>query len=154
MKWAAPSGASFKGVRLEKSSSQAVANTTYTSITYDVETFDTDGFHSTVSNTSRITIPTGLGGYYLVAFQMTWTANGSGFRLARIYRNNTTAVYLTSITGSSVIANSIVGTTTLNLSAGDYIELQGYQDTGGNLNNVGNNENTGMGRFEAYYLGV
>ena len=30
----------------------------------DSEEFDTDGFHSTVSNTSRMTVPEGMAGYY------------------------------------------------------------------------------------------
>lgn len=35
-------------------------------MTFTNEAWDTDGFHSTTTNTGRITIPTGLGGYYLI----------------------------------------------------------------------------------------
>ena len=36
--------------------------TTPTAVPFDAEERDTDGFHSTTSNNSRITIPAGLGG--------------------------------------------------------------------------------------------
>ena len=41
-----------------------------TAITWDTETQDTAGYHSTVTNTSRITIPNGQAGYYLLHFNV------------------------------------------------------------------------------------
>jgi len=47
-----------------------VAGGLATAITWDTETQDTAGFHSTTTNTSRITIPNGYGGDYLLHFNV------------------------------------------------------------------------------------
>lgn len=61
IKWAAlpASGSSFVGCRATGSTNQTISNTTQTTLNWNTETFDTDGFHSTSSNTSRMTIPSG-----------------------------------------------------------------------------------------------
>lgn len=68
--WGAAPAPAFKGVYLTKSASQSIPITTYTAITWDTESFDTDAFHSTTTNTSRITIPSGLAGYYSIYYQL------------------------------------------------------------------------------------
>ena len=66
MKWAAASSAStFIGTKLYNTTDQTISTGTWTSITYNSETLDSDGFHSTSSNTSRITIPAGKAGKYI-----------------------------------------------------------------------------------------
>lgn len=51
----------FRGALVKKSTNQTGANYTGApAIGWDAETYDTDGFHSNVSNTSRITIPSGV----------------------------------------------------------------------------------------------
>jgi hypothetical protein len=68
LKWAAPAGGSFVGCSITKTAGQATTNGVFTAITWDSENFDTDGFHSTSTNTSRITIPSGQGGKYLFSY--------------------------------------------------------------------------------------
>lgn len=52
----------FMGAMARKSVDQTAANyTSATAITFDTDVYDTDGFHDTGSNTSRMTIPSGLG---------------------------------------------------------------------------------------------
>jgi hypothetical protein len=62
LKWAAPAGGGFVGCSLYKTAVQSISNDTNTIINWDAEYFDTDGFHSNVTNNSRITIPSGKGG--------------------------------------------------------------------------------------------
>ena len=63
LKWAGISLPNVIGCALSKTGAdQTIANTTSTEITWNNEYFDTDGFHSTATNTNRITIPTGKGG--------------------------------------------------------------------------------------------
>jgi hypothetical protein len=157
LKWATPAASTptFRGVRLEKTAAQSIANATYTAITYTGETYDTSSYHDNSTNTSRITIPAGLGGYYLIAYQISWSSNGNGQRLVRIYVNGSTIPYMNGFANpSGSYENNFAGATIINLSAGDYIELFGYQDSGGALNCNGNNANGGLGRFEATLLGV
>lgn len=77
----APTG--FIGCALYMNATQSVTNAV---VTWPAEEFDSDGFHSTSSNTSRITIPAGLGGRYLFtatiyditgAFQAHFRKNGA-----------------------------------------------------------------------------
>lgn len=56
----------FHGCRLRNTANQDVTGGNADAITFNTELFDTDGYHDTGSNTSRITIPTGLGGKYLI----------------------------------------------------------------------------------------
>lgn len=52
----------FRGALVKKNADQTGANyTTATAIAWNAETYDTDNFHDTVTNNSRLTIPSGLG---------------------------------------------------------------------------------------------
>jgi hypothetical protein len=107
----------FVGVKVYSDATQAV-NNTQAALTFNQEEYDSDGFHDTVTNNSRITIPTGKGGKYLLqggAFQTGANGNFICFRL----------------NGSTLIrgAHSMTGTaywqvqTAVALVAGDYVEF-------------------------------
>jgi hypothetical protein len=137
LKWATPAAPAFVGARIFNSTTQSLANSTWTAITMNSETYDTDGFHSTSTNTSRITIPTGLGGYYLAIGNLAFAANATSWRGIGIYKNGSEVVgaytdYAGGTTGTVQIISDI-----MNLVAGDYIELYGRQNSGGNLNTSG-----------------
>ena len=82
VKWATPSAntPTFSGCGLRQSSGQSISSATQTDVTFDTENFDTDGYHSTVSNTARITIPTGKSGYFLVNARVAFASNSTGTR--------------------------------------------------------------------------
>src|SRR6266540_549169 len=61
------------GCRLRRVAVQSINNITSTSISWDTEDQDTDGFIAVTSAT--ITIPTGLGGLYAIQFQAAAAAN-------------------------------------------------------------------------------
>jgi len=135
LKWAAPAGASYAGVRVTKSANQSISNATDTVLTFDVETFDTDGYHSTVTNTGRLTVPAGKAGYYNIYFAIQWDVNATGEREVSIYYNGTS----TGICGMVVYGDAeaypfCVGSTTYYLAEGDFVQLLGYQNRGGALN--------------------
>jgi hypothetical protein len=140
LKWAA-AGTTFSGCFLKKSAAQSITTATPTLISFDTEDYDTDGFHDNVTNNSRITIPSGKDGYYLITWQATWsqvdgvgsvdctsqfymTKNGSTQIMTNNFRNDGTNVDL-------VVQN---GTILLSLVAGDYITLSGRQDSGSSRN--------------------
>jgi hypothetical protein len=87
--WATPAGGTpaFVGCSLTKSANQSVSNATATAVTWDTELKDTDAFHSTSSNTSRVTIPAGKGGMYLVTGQLSFASNSTGLRNCEIKKN-------------------------------------------------------------------
>lgn len=144
-------GSSFKGCQMYKSSDQSINNTTFSAITFDTENFDTDGFHSTSSNTSRITIPTGLGGKYLFTFTAGFATNSTGMRGAFFYKNGALAHTIFQISASSSLATYFGASQIMNLAAADYVELYLYQSSGGALNVQSAAENTS---FSCQYLGA
>jgi hypothetical protein len=148
--WAAPAGgASFVGCSLYKTAVQSIANDTNTIINWDAEYFDTDAFHDNSSNTSRITIPSGKGGKYLITGQISFAADSDEQRIARIYKNGASAGILTA-QRASIAPDSTAASFAwlINLVATDYIELSVYQNGGGSLDFKTD------GQFNAIYLGA
>jgi hypothetical protein len=132
LKWA--KSANFVGASLDDTSyTQSITNGTWTALTFNAEIIDTDGFHSTSTNTSRITIPSGLAGKYRISFSTQWALNGAGARASSIYKNGSAIRYTPAVLGSSVAYVGTSGSFILSLAVGDYIELFVNQTSGGNL---------------------
>jgi hypothetical protein len=119
------------GARVYNSGDLTIGTGAWTALTFDSERWDTDTIHSTVANTERLTATTA--GTYLIIGQVEWEVDATSQRGCRIYLN-----------GATVIANlwqehTDVGSCRQNvatiyvLSATDYVELEVYQGTGGNL---------------------
>lgn len=60
------SSATFVGAKAYADSTQSITGGSFIAMTFNLEEFDTDGFHDTSSNTSRMTVPAGKGGKYLL----------------------------------------------------------------------------------------
>ena len=150
LKWAAPAAGALIGCRLTNSADVAISNTTVTSLTFNTETYDTDAFHSTVTNTDRITIPSGKAGYYLINYNINWAANATGFRNCgiRLNGNSATINAVAYIKAFSDDDNSLAGTIVYYLNDADYLTLAIYQNSGGSLNAV-----LGRTYFEAIRIG-
>ena len=134
--WAAPAGGSstFVGCKVFIGAAQSIANATLVTVTYSDEAFDTDGFHSTSSNTDRITIPSGKAGYYLVNWTVNFADNATGYRTSQVSKNGSRIGYgnwTDAISGDpTVTSNSVI----LNLAAGDYLTIQVAQTSSASLN--------------------
>jgi len=140
LKWATPAAASFIGARVCRNSNQSLSNATETVITWTVESFDTHGFYTSSPNPSRLTIPSGYGGYYLCISQLHYGSSVNGFRTNTIYVNGSTSMAQTEI-GTSSRGSSVYAIDIINLAAADYLEIRGYQDSGGSLNVIGDSSN-------------
>jgi hypothetical protein len=133
VKWAA-AGAGFVGCKLTKTAAQTISNNSATALTWDNEIFDTDGFHDNATNNTRITIPTGKDGKYLVLIQNRWDTNATGTREHLVYKNGGSAEYqLVTMTAASAGRTRYTASVILSLVAGDYLESMAYQTSGGNL---------------------
>jgi hypothetical protein len=155
--WAAPAGATFSGVRLEKSGNQSIADGTFTDVTWDTEKFDTDAFHDPSTNTDRITIPAGKAGYYFISAGTRFTdyANNDTRTALRIMKNGTSVgiSYLQNVGNTNGFPTNMYSLI-INLAVSDYIECNVYQNSGGAKNLNGNSESTGISYFQAVYLGA
>lgn len=130
VKWAAAGGgsSSFSGCLIYPSASRTnyLAANTETAITFDSEWFDTDGYHSTSTNTSRITVPSGKAGYFAISGCAMTTTNSNANSVG-IFKNGT-RIFSHDYTGNggneAVFVNGIA-----NLAVGDYVELRYYSGT-------------------------
>ena len=79
--WATPAGGStFVGARAKATTTQTISHNSSATVLFNAETYDTDGFHSTTTNTSRMTIPSGKAGYYLIHGLLCYPDNATGAR--------------------------------------------------------------------------
>jgi hypothetical protein len=152
--WATPaSGASFYGCSVYKSAAQTIATSTSATLTFNTEALDIGGYHDTVTNNSRITIPSGKAGYYMIQCKVGFVNNATGQRSAFLLLNGgATAITRFDQSIASNNENQHVAISQLyNCIVGDYFEVAVYQTSGGNLNvNSGANETT----FSVTYLGA
>lgn len=127
----------FIGCRIRRSTNQSISSGSEQVITFDTESYDTDGFHSTVSNTSRITIPAGLGGKYRITANVEWASDANGYRFIYIKKNGSAYIGGSSsgLTASVSYASHSL-TVDADLVAGDYIEVYALQNSGGGINVV------------------
>jgi hypothetical protein len=143
LRWASAPAATFAGVSVYKSTNQSVSNATFTAITFDTEDYDTDAFHSTSSNTSRFTVPSGKAGKYLISGNIAFDANGTGVREIAIYKNGSVLNYGPTIqTVAATYGTYVPISYVLNLSVADYIEIFAFQNSGGTLAVQGLSTNT------------
>jgi hypothetical protein len=95
---------------------------------------DTAGFRG--ADPTRLTVPAGAAGIYLVIARGVFSAGPSAMRVAGFRLNGGSILGLTRIeaAGSSVAA---VATEIVPLQEGDYLELRMYQESGTVLNAIG-----------------
>ena len=140
-----PATVRARAVRVYRTTTQAIATSTDTSVLFDSgnasESYDTDGMHSLSSTTAHLIAPvTGI--YHVdggVGFAGNATgrrdlwieANGDGVKRALQRELNPTATDAYLVTGCDI-----------NLSAGAYVRLMVWQNSGGNLNVLGNDRTT------------
>jgi hypothetical protein len=96
------------------------------------ESFDNDGMHSTVTNTSRITIQTP--GRYLITALARYAVNATGDRHLGLRVNGAGNHDLVSVLAAPTFDTFLAGTKSFVFAAGDYLEVRATQNSGGNLN--------------------
>ena len=158
LKWASASSTpTFVGCSVYATTHQTISTATFTDLTWNSEIFDTDGFHSTTTNTARMTIPAGKGGYYRVTCRAQWNAaSATGQRNVSIFKNGT-RWNNGNQPGDTVAGPAVTTSQIMNLVAGDYITMAVYQNSGGNMD-IYRIDDPGTGgyqsQFEIEYLGA
>jgi hypothetical protein len=150
LKWATPASPAFVGCSLYKNANQTISNATNTAISFQVESYDTDSFHDNSTNNTRITVPSGKAGKYLITGSIAWST-GANERAAMIYKNGSLVNYMHQMYPSNLGGYYAPFNYVINLAVGDYIELFCYQGSGGNLTVYNGLDLT---TFQASYLGA
>lgn len=121
-----------------RSSTQSFANNTDERVTWEGTNEDYSTAFWSSGSATRLTIPTGQGGLYLMTFHVTFAGNATGDRYAFIWANGAdfSSPYGTVIRAPGTFAGRFSGTFVNDLSAGTYIQLNCRQNSGGALNLV------------------
>lgn len=118
------------------STTQSLANNSWGPLSLDTDGVDVGAMHSTVTNTSRITIPTGQGGYYAIVAQVGFALNSTGIRGVGIRLNGSSILHSQILpaynTGAEL--HTIQASFHHTAAAGDYYEVVAFQTSGGALN--------------------
>lgn len=105
---------------------QNVNTSTDTVLTAGTEDYDSDGMHSTSSNTGRGTVATA--GKYRANAVIAWDSDTTGRREVRFLVNGTTQ-HVVGVTAAVASLTQNVSKM-LVLAAGDYVEVQVWQNSG------------------------
>jgi hypothetical protein len=125
----------FAGARAYHNAAQSIASGgPGTVLALNSERYDTDGFHDTVTNSSRLTVPAGKDGKYRITGTVQFAANATGERRLEILLNGATVIGRVSSAAVSGTAPTVLTVTCdYGFVAGDYVELRAFQDSGGAL---------------------
>ena len=127
----------FPSVRVSNSADQTIANNDAAVVlTFNTDLWDTAGFHSTTTNTSRLTVPPGYDGTYMIGGTAQFEAAAAGQRIYSIcyngdLNNPIMQVQHTNNTAANRMALPVI--TPYQLDADDYVEFRVYQNRGGVL---------------------
>jgi hypothetical protein len=154
VKWAAlpATTPTFVGASVSFAADKTIANTTTTILTFDTELLDSNAFHDNSTNTSRLTIPAGYAGKYLISCQLFPIENSSGRREIRFLKNGS-ASYGWNMNAFGTMER-IDFYAFVSASVADYFEVSFRQNTGGNLDVYGSTTTGNPGFFNIQYLGV
>jgi len=146
--WGA-AGSSFVGAVVSGVGKSTISHDTLTTLTYSTDDIDTDNFHNTSTNTSRITIPSGKNGKYYVysaGFRMAFAADNDGY--IQISKNGNPEINFYPGRNPTNGRPTHIVFGILDLVATDYLEIKVYQASGGSLSVISG------GKFGVYYLGA
>lgn len=134
--WATPTGSAAVGCLVfSPGTSFSYTSGAVTVIPMGSELWDTDGFHSTSTNTSRITIPSGKAGKYQINGYIRTSTTATNYAIINLLKNGSSYTG-TGLEGGQMVRLSPNGNTfamsgiaILDLAVGDYIEVAYQADS-------------------------
>jgi len=111
-----------KSCRVTSSVSQTIPHNLLTTISFDVERWDTDSMHDNVLNNGRLTCKTA--GKYLIAALAYFAPNAAGMRSSRILLNGITSIASSPFIIRPDLYAFVCITSLWNMSVNDYVVFQ------------------------------
>lgn len=136
----------FNGAKAYHNTTQTVG-AAITALNLNSEDFDTASYHDTVTNNTRMTVPTT--GYYRVTGHAQFAMNATCILGLRI--DGTTTVRGSAVAGDGA-SEKYQTTAIVFMTSGHYIELWAYQSSSGAVGDTTNAEN--MTSLEIEFLGT
>lgn len=120
---------------ITRTGTQAIAHSTQTTVTWQSAVYNVRNMWNSGVNPSRLTIPAGMGGTYLIQvtleYEVTNVAQDDvGSRQAAILKNGAIMGRQTSFANGGTNATRVEYNRTLSLAAADYIEVAAFQNSG------------------------
>lgn len=109
----------------------SLSDSTFTTVTFPSETYDTEAIHSTSANTGRLTCVTA--GLYYIGGYVEFTGNSTGNRKLITLLNGSTTIDVATQPGIASLGCAVRVGTIYRLAANDYVTLSAYQNSGGSL---------------------
>lgn len=132
-------------VRVYKSGVQGIPATTWTIVTFDTESYDTDSMHDTVTNNERIVCQ--RAGKYHVFAQLRYAA-GTGWRTMALYNQDGDDVsWVFSTTSWGGNPTYLHASLVLDMAVGDYVYMRTYSTGAYNADSGENGTYLGMTRI-------
>ena len=123
----------YAGAKVYRSAAYSLVNGAVTAVPWDAEEWDTDSFHDNSTNPSRLTVPAGLGGKYVVLASVGSDVSfTTGRFIIGLQKNGATirggnAEYSFASAGAYPMVSLA---TEVDLAPGDYMEATYYQSSG------------------------
>jgi hypothetical protein len=127
------------GCRVTHNANQTLTTGVDTALAFNTERFDTDAFHDPVTNNTRLTVPAGMGGTYLIWASIEWAQVADvTWRAITLRVNGSVTIARASDlnTNSATFPLCQSVTATYDLVAGNYVEVTGRHERGSNLDVV------------------
>jgi hypothetical protein len=124
---------SFRGARVTKSATQSVNNSSDTAVTFNTESYDTDGIHDNVTNNTRLTVPAGVS-YVDIGYNLAWASGAADTLRASWITKNGVNIGIGDYRSSKYEQRATVKTGPIAVTPGDYFQLLVFQESGGALN--------------------
>jgi len=132
---------------------QTLTNATYSAVSFGSEQWDN---RSMYNNTYPTRLTAQAAGKYRVEATIAFNGNATGARLINFRKNgnsNDRYGYQATPTVGAGLLTVVSSSTTLDLAAGDYVEVYAYQNSGGNLTLADETTQPGIARFTMHYTG-
>ena len=124
----------FPAVRARNDAIQTIPNNSGTLLTLGVEDFDSQNLHDNAINNNRLTAP--IAGLYHITASVRWHANTAGRRVLGISHNDAATIARDTVSpnNTSTFGPEQDADTLFRMSAGDFVDVSVFQDSGGPLN--------------------
>lgn len=123
--------------RVYNSANLSIASGAFSVLTFNTESYDEGDCHSTSSNTSALFAP--VAGIYQINGQFLFDSTGGGSRTCKLRVNGATDIAFGGpfgFTYATAVNQPITVGTQYRMSAGDYVEMLAFQDSGAAKNVV------------------
>ena len=128
-------------------STQSLSDQTYTIVGFDNEIYDTDSAYD--NSNFKFTVPSGKAGKYFFTAMLRFVNFTGEVRLV-IYINGSQKGYQSSYAGNKY--QSLSAQFSADLSVGDYVQIQAWQDSGGSLNLAGDSSVPQQVHFQGFKI--